>query len=291
MLGARRRLRVPPANRGAAALCYLNYGASPEVALLREQLQIGRALEGYERCVLLEATPAWVELSADDTKRAYARRLPTRTNLFNALVELAEEGFYIDLFLFAHGWREQFGAYEARANGEERISAADIESELDPRQTGLTQLPLRVVWNGSSYGETLNEAWRAVGAKATAGARYVNFFPSAWNRFMACWNRGEVPFCEAVAHAADESIRAAVQVFIADEDAPQVLAQRHRPGCPPAKTVLGEHPCAREYFLARWLADEEWQPGLSGADNMRYASRFFCLGTRQLTKQTRLTWN
>lgn len=293
MASPRPALRVPTVSRGVASICCLNYGSSPHTALIQERLRIGKALEGYDVTVLLmpAATPAWAELSTQDEQQATYRELPTRTNLFQSIIRLAEDGYCIDLFLFAHGWRERFGAYEGHLASEDQVSANDIEWELDPHQTGFTQLPIRVVWGSNSYGGTLAESWRAVGAKAVAGARFVNFYPGSWNCFIDYWNQGEVAFGSAITRAGCVSQQTRVQRFIALGDAPTFRRQHGLRDCPAGKTVLDNHPCAWDYFGSRWLAEDEWQPGLSGLENMAYASRMIRCGDLQLTKNTRPVWN
>jgi hypothetical protein len=292
MSSARRRLRAPSATRGAASISYLNYGDSPHTALVQAPLRLDQALVGYDQTVLLAPPelPRWVALDERE-RRPGLRALPTRSNLFRSLVLLAEEGYYVDLFLFSHGWRERFGAYRARPDGEDCVSADDIESELHPSQTGLTQLPIRVVWGANAYGQTLGDSWRAVGAKATAGARFVNFYPSAWNCFAAAWNSGEASFEDAVVQAAGAPVRAAAQEHIACSDAPLRWERGLGGGCRPGKTVLGASECARAYFVAYWLAEDEWQPGMTGSENMDYSSHMFRSGERQLAKRARPTWN
>lgn len=292
MSSIRPPLRVPTANRGAASISYLNYGDSAYTTFFQETLKLKKAMEGYSRAVLLkdEALPAWADLSERDEQLADITDRPTKTNLFKYIVQLATQGYVIDLFLFAHGWREQFGAYSGRPGGEDRVSGADIENELEPGATGFTCMPIRIVWGTNCYGQTLGESWRNIGAKATAGARCVNFYPNAWGNFIDAWNRGNVSFNEAVAHADTELVRTTVQTYIAMVDAPAKKIQGEWEGCPFGKTVLGDDPCARDYFVSCWLARDEWQSHMSGKENMNYSSYMFRGGAKEITKHTRLTW-
>jgi hypothetical protein len=292
MAAFRRSLRAPSTDQGAAAICYLNYGASPQRALIREPLALGKALKGYTQTVLLAPTnlPSWADLGMADGRCPDHYEPPTRSNLFRNVVRLAAAGYWIDILLFAHGWHEQFGAFESLPHSEQRIRADDIESELETSETGLTHLPIRALWSSCSYGATLNASWRSVGAKVCAGPRLLNFYPSSWNGFVESWNHGDAAFGDAVTSATSQEIRAATQSFIATVDAPQQRAEQLWQGCPGGKSVLGDHPCARAYFVGRWLGDEEWQPGLSGKENMDYASHMVCVGERSLTKHTRPAW-
>jgi hypothetical protein len=270
----------------------MNYGDSRYTSFIRERLKLRKGLQGYALSVLLKhaGLPPWAELSPADERLADVADAPTRTNLFQYIVDLAGDGYSIDLFIFAHGWREQFGRHASALDGEDRISADDIETELHSSQTGFSSLPIRVIWGANCYGQSLGAAWRSVGALATAGARYVNFYPAAWNNFIEAWNQGDVPFDQAVAHADTSQVRVASQDFIASVDAAARWQCGTWGGCPFGKAVLGDGPCAKEYFGPCWLAEDEWQPGLSGGENMNYSSHMFCSGERQITKSAVRTW-
>lgn len=286
-------LSAPQATK-SASICYLNYGEGSRYAMLfQEPLRLEKALEGYSCCVLLlpEALPGWAELSEHDQQHAAIKDRPTKTNLFKYIVQLAAGGYCIDLFLFAHGWHEQFGARIAGPGSEDRVSVNDIENELDPQQTGFSAMPIRVVWGSNSYGHTLGEAWRSVGAKAIAGVRYVNFYPNSWNQFIDRWNSGNLPFNAAVAGATTESVRAAAQSYISLVDAPAQKQRGAWRGCAAGKPVLGEDCCARDYFVSCWLAEDEWQGGMGGKENMNYSSYMFRSGEKQLTKNARQSWS
>lgn len=293
MSSARPALKIPAANRGSASISYLNYGDSKYTTLVQETLKIKKAMEGYNRTVLLkyENLPSWADLSEKDEKLADIKDRPTKTNLFKYIVQLATEGYSIDLFLFAHGWREQFGARNGLPGSEDRVSAADIENELSSSATGFTCMPIRIVWGTNCYGQTLGETWRSIGAKATAGARYVNFYPNSWGRFIDDWNKGNVSFNDAVADADTDMVRTAAQTYIALVDAPAQKKQGEWDGCGFGKTVLGDDACARDYFVSCWIDGDEWQAGKSGKENMNYSSYMFRGGEKQITKNTRLTWS
>lgn len=293
MSSARSPYKDPLANWGAASICYLNYGDSPYTTFFQETLKLKKAMEGYNFSVLLkpETLPAWADLSEKDEKLADIKDRPARTNLLKYIIELAADGYAIDLFLFTHGWPEQFGAREGRLGSEDRISADDIADGLAPRETGFTRMPIRIVWGTNCYGQTLGKTWRSIGAKATAGARFVNFYPNSWGNFIADWNKGNVSFNDAVANADTDLMRTAAQTYIAMADAPAQKQKNRWAGCGFGQTVLGDDPCARDYFVSCWLAADEWQAGMSGKENMNYSSYMFRGGEKHITKNTRLTWD
>jgi hypothetical protein len=74
-------------------------------------------------------------------------------------------------------------------------------------------------------------------------------------------------------------------------DAPAQKSAGEWDGCPFGKTVLGDDPCARDYFVSRWLLHEdEWYAGQSGKENMNYSSFMFTGGEKEITKNTIPRW-
>jgi hypothetical protein len=292
MSNAHTSYNVPKAHRGAASLIYFNYGeSSPYTAFFQETLKLKKAMEGYNCTVLLkhETTPSWADLSEKDEKLADIKAPPTTTNLFKYMIELAQDGYYIDFFNFSHGWEGQFGAKNVRDDDEDRVTTADITRELAPSRTGFTQMPIRIVWGTNCYGHTLGETWRSVGAKATCGARGINWYPNSFGKFIDDWNKG-VPFNEALRDADTDLVRTASQTYIAFVDAPAKKKQGKWDGCLFGNTVLGDKPCAKDYFVSCWGMADEWQADMSGKENMNYSSYMFRGGEKDITKNTRPYW-
>ncbi|MEZ4870506.1 MAG: hypothetical protein R3C14_54760 [Caldilineaceae bacterium] len=285
-------LKTPAANKGAASIIYFNYGNAPSETLVQETLKLKKGMENYNYTVLLkyEELPNWADLSQKDEKLANVKAEPTKTNLFKYIIQLAEDGYYIDLFLFCHGWEGKFGRLNSSTTSENSVTEADIQYALHPSRTGFTQMPIRAIWGTNCYGQTLGETWRSIGAKATAGARFVRFYPNAWGNFIDDWNKGNVPFRQAVHGADTDAVRTVVQSYISLIDAPSKKKAGKWDGCKFGKTVLGDDPCAKDYFVSCWLAKDEWQTGQSGKENMNYSSYMFCGGEKEITKNTRLTW-
>ena len=290
--GINPRGKTPRADK-PASLIYFNYGDSKFQTLFQETLKLKKGMEDYDRAVLLkpETLPGWADLSEKDEKLADVKDTPTKTNLFKHLIRLAEDGYYIDLYLFAHGNPGRFGRHDAQAGSEHLITADDIANELSPSATGFTSLPIRIVWGTNCYGHTLGEAWRDVGAKTTAGARYVNFYPNSWGNFIDAWNRCNVSFDTAVGQADTDVVRTVVQTYILMVDAPAQKKAGKWDGCPGLKTVLGDDACARDYFLSCWIDRGEWQAGKSGKENMNYSSYMLRSGDKHLTKNSWPQWS
>ena len=173
----------------------------------QETLKLKKAMDGYKFKVLLKdnSLPSWADLSEKDEKLCDIKELPTRANLFKYLIQLGQDGYYVDIFIFSHGWPKKFKASDGTNRSEncsvDYVTNDDIMNELAPAKTGLTHMPIRTVWGTNCYGQTLGEPWRSVGAKTTAGSRYVRFYPNAFGPFIDAWNKGDVSFHDAVAES------------------------------------------------------------------------------------------
>ena len=282
----------PPANKGPASLVFFYYGDSKYETLGQETLKLKKAMEGYDRTVLLkhDSLPRWADLSEADEKMAEVKAPPTKANLFRYLVELAQDGRPIDLYLFTHGWTGKFKASEGKDGTTDYVTAADIARELAPGRTGFSAMPIRTVWGTNCYGQSLGATWRGVGAKATAGAKYVNFYPNSFGPFIDDWNRGDVAFEDAVKGSDTDAVRTVVQTWISVVDAPSQKKQGAWGGCSFGKTVLGDDACAKDYFTSCWIGDDEWDRGKSGKENMNASSRMVIGGDKRLTKCSRPRW-
>jgi len=285
--------RIPAADRGAAALVYVNYQDAPSARLVQERLDLKPFMEGYDWRVLLKGrrTPAFLELSASDEKLADVVLPPTRTHLFAQIVDLAAKGFFIDLFLFCHGWKTCFGGRDSRDAGEDRIDNDAIRASLAPGITGYACMPIRIVWGTDCEGHRRNAAWLGVGAQAVSGSKATNFYPCGARNFIDDWNRGDVSFDRAVADADTDVVRTAAQTWLAYVDAPAQKKAGKWGGCSFGKTVLGDDPCAKAYFSACWGLVDGWDDGRSGTgrsgrEMMNISSFKLSGGDSSLTKNT-----
>jgi hypothetical protein len=166
----------------------------------------------------------------------------------------------------------------------------DITAQLSSARTGLTVLPIRLVYQVNCYGQTMNTTWRSVGAKVTVGSRLVNFYPTQFERFAEEWNKGNVSVDKALDAADTETSRTLVQTYIGYVHAPS--CNKAWGSCPFGKTVLGDHACAKDYFSTIWgLGNGEWQPSMSGKENMNYSSTRMRGGMITATKNTIPTWS
>ncbi len=270
-----------------AVLIHVYYGDSKYRTLAQESLRLVRAMEGHDFKVLLkhESVPGWADLSERDEKQADVKDLPTKANFFKYLLRLARDGYQeVDVLIFAHGDNGKFKASDGKDGSEDWITESDIRRELDPKRTGLSRIPIRTVWGTHCYGSTLNDTWLAVGARASAGSRHVNFLITAFGPFIDAWNKGNVTFADAVRDADTAGVRTFAETLISTVDAPSQKAAGKWGGCPFGKTVLGSDACAREYFDKCWLRDGEWQAGKSGKENLLYSSTMILAGDTRVAK-------
>ena len=284
--------RTPVANK-SASLIFFYYGDSKYETLGQETLRLKKAMEGYSTTVLLkhDSMPPWADLSEKDETIATFKAPPTKANFFRYLIDLAQDGHFIDLFLFTHGNTGSFRASAGSHGSKDPVTEDDIRRELDPARTGLSAFPIRIVWGTNCYGASLGDTWRAVGAKAATGAQFVNFYPGSYGPMIEDWNKGNVAFEDAVKGADTDAVRTVAQTYISLVDAPRQKKAGKWGGCSFGKTVLGDDPCARDYFLSCWIDKGEWDPKKSGKENMNASSRMIITGDGNLTKNSRPTWS
>jgi hypothetical protein len=259
-----------------ASLVFFYFGESSYVnRLAQETVPLHKALEGYDKAVLLrhETDVGGLELSEPAEDAADVLDLPTKENLVKYLNELGDEGYVVDLFIFSHGSRTSFRVSKGTYGDNTQITDRYLEANVRP-------LKLRLVWGCNCWGSYLNDTWKKLGARVSAGARYVQFYPTQFSRFINRWNRGET-FSTAVREAVTKTIRTPVQAYLI-VDAAGRLKEWGGKVCP---QVLGKGQPAEDYFRECWLGDY-WSEGKSGKQNMNYASFMVIEGDRKTTKST-----
>lgn len=278
--------KTPAANK-SAVLIYFNFGENSEYTkLFQDTVKLKKAMEGYQRIVLLKSqeVPSWLDLSEADEKKADVILPPTKNNFFEQILDLTNKGYYIDIYIFSHGWNERFGPKNSDA---QQILSSDITSRLAVSATGYKAIPIRMIWSSTCYGRTLSNEWTNIGAKTVAGARYVNFYPHNFGNFVNDWNKGNVSFSKAIADADTNLVRTAGQTYILADAA---ATNKEWGKCPFGQTVLGNNDCAKDYFTTQWIADAEWLKNKSGKENMNNSSALIVSGSGNLTKNTKPTW-
>jgi hypothetical protein len=262
--------------RRIASIVFFNYGDSKFITLFQEMTHLKLAMQEYDFKVLLK-DDSRIDLVEGDETIANIKEAPTRDNLHRYLNQLSNDGYIIDLWIFAHGNQSGFGASNCNNWDECWISEDDIRNFAPNGKT----LSIRLVYQINCYGSYLNNAWRAIGADTAIGARYVNFYPTQFDSFARNWNRGKT-----VSYSLDKAnsvhTRTLVQGYILVDS---VASRGQWGGCDRGKTVLSRSECARRYFEWAWFVDDsnEWQNNLSGKKNMNYSSIKIVSGNQNLT--------
>jgi len=287
--------KTASADDGTASIVFLYYGDSKYETIGQETMKLKLAMQGYDKVVLLkheEVAPIW-DLSEADERLADVKDVPTNAKLAEQIESLADDGYIIDLWIFSHGWSQGFRTSDGDTENEDDDvwRDSDILDLVKPNSdydTGYDELPLRMVWQVNCYGNFLSGEWRQIGAKVVVGPRYVNFFPNQFAKFAKEWNKGEkVKDCRDAADTA--ATRTIVHTYIL-ADALTKRENGHWDGCPVPKTVLGSNHCAEDYFNTFWSADQWWQDGENGKQNMIYSSHRVINGNGNITKNSTPNW-
>ncbi|MCI0397950.1 MAG: hypothetical protein L0332_16675 [Chloroflexi bacterium] len=283
--------KTPQITKGAASLIFFYYGDSEQITLAQETMKLKRAMDGYACKVLLKhnVVPNFLDIREGDEKEADIKEAPTADNLVKYLIELGNDGYMIDLWIFSHGAPGAFVASQGQHGTVDMFGAGDVQARLGSAQTGLTQLPIRMIWSTLCYGASLNAAWTSVGAKVVAGAQDVNFYPTQFRGFSEEWNKGNVSYETALSRSDTAASRTATQVYLSTMDAPKTRQQWG--GCPLGRTVLSQNDCAKDYFLKRWGIDAALVNGATnGREIMNLSSKKIITGDKTLTKNSTPAW-
>jgi len=273
-----------------AKIVYFYMGDSYLTTLAQETVNLSEAFEGGDYNVLILD-----ENETDQTKFLKAKALdmadevlaPTKDNFLNSVKNLADEGYVIDIYIFSHGYQyySKSGkdiAYFVSQDG--KIKNTDIAA-LKPEGCG--QFPIRMVHSIACYISHMNEAWVTLGAKAVSGAQYINFYPTQYGRFARQWNKGKT-FEKSLDLANTAASRGLVQTYIS------ALAFKlsNKGSCGYIPNVMGKTQCAESYFTGAgdYNLDSDYDPYLSGKENMNESSKKIIDGDGSITKNTVLYW-
>jgi hypothetical protein len=256
------------APKKSASLTYFYFDDNAFFNLVQNaQVNLQHCIDGYAKSVLLKES-----FSAPFETQPTKVLKPTKENFLSQLIDLVNDGYWVDICMFAHGSPNKI--YMAN---DLTLSPTELEDAVAEDKSGFRHLPIRFVYQMNCYGHTFNQSWLNIGAKSVCGARYVNFYPNEYNGFANEWDKGNVLFEKAVYDSDTDSARTVMQTLVA-ADAMSQLSPKDWDKCPFGSTVLGDKPCAKSYFLANWLGNGEWQAGQSGKENMNYTSFMFTPG-------------
>ena len=259
-----------------ASLVFFYFGEDSYMKrLAQETVPVHLALEGYDRKVLLRHKTDFgsFELSQAAGAAADVEEIPTKENLVRALNELREGGYTTDLYVFSHGWDKRFRVSNGTYGDNGTVSAAFLEANVPA-------MDLRAVWQCNCYGSTMNPTWQKLGAKATAGSRFVSFYPTRFRGFIDRWRSGRT-FGASVAESDTALVHTPVQAYIT-VDAASRLAEWDG-NLLDAARVLGDNDASRRYFSKCWLGADTPQ-GVSGKVIMNRSSAMLIAGDRTITR-------
>ena len=247
----------------------------------QETVPLWKALEGYDHAVLLSHDVDFgpFNLSSRAEKLADVRDTPTRENLAFQLNRLREEDYMVDVFIFSHGWKGLFRTSVGTYGENTVVTKSWLKSQV--RQP----LKIRMVWQCNCYGSTLNDMWATLGAKAAAGSKYVNFYPTRFRGFIDAWRSG-ARFGAALQRSDSKAVHTPVQAYILADAATRL--DEWEGSLVQATRVLGNNEDSRRYFRKCWL--EDVPEGKSGRQIMNESSRMLVKGNRRITKKSKLSW-
>jgi len=281
----------PKCDKGSASIVFFYMGDSKFTTLFQETTKLKKAMQGYKKVVLLkhDVTDSFLDFSEEDEKIANVIATPTKANFFKYIKDLSKEGYYLDIWIWSHGTTNDFRCSNGTFGDNGTITNDDITTELSPSKTGLTKIPIRMVYQVNCVGESLNSEWISIGAKTSIGTRYTNFYPTQFGAFADEWNKGSVKVKSAIESSNTSTSRTLVQTYLAVVHAP--THNKDWGSCKLFQTVLGDSDCAKEYFTYYWLSSSQWQSGKSGQDNMNYSSTWIIGGDNDITKNTKPSWS
>lgn len=269
-----------------ASLVFFYFGESSYVnRLAQETVPIHKALEGYDKTVLLRhetdigTGKGKIELSEKAEKLATVLDIPTKENLAKYLNLLGDEGYEVDVFIFSHGWKNTFRVSKGTYGDNATVTQKWLEANVRP-------LKIRMVWQCNCYGSTMNDCWANLGAKASAGSKFVSFYPTRFSGFMKHWRDGK-RFGAALYKSDTKLVHTPAQAFMVVEAARR--AKEWDGNAWQALKVLGNNDHSRRFFRECWNGDDV-PDGMSGRQIMNDSSKMLVEGNRRITKDTKLTW-
>lgn len=270
----------PAANKRAAiALFYYDDGFFFTLAQ-NAGVNLNWTMTGYDKTVLLK----------EKILKNYGQNIsgqPTSTNLLKYMKQLANEGYYIDLYLFTHGSKTGVSLKDGV------LTPNELRQALG-HIYGKGKFPIRMVYQGLCWGSEMNDAFIDLGAKVTAGSRYVNFLPFRYNGFGKAWNNGNT-FEKAIIESRDEKgIDGSGLIKAGLESQYDVfhIKNKGKYGC----DLLGESLKESKHCIRMFLEQEYsfephyWQGGKSGWEQIYYSSHKLIKGDPTITKYTKPTW-
>ncbi|MFP2997867.1 hypothetical protein ABN763_18280 [Spongiivirga sp. MCCC 1A20706] len=272
----------PKAKKSASLIVFYNEDKPIWQFFQTIQVQEEYAIKNYDKSILL--TNKKYRAKPKPTKKDKA----TEANFFKYLTELADDGYYIDIYVITHGSRSGISLKKVKkddAKNDGLVTAKEVFNRLGPIY-GKGRFPIRSVfmlncWGGSSLGQ----AFIDVGAKSVCGSRYLNYLFSRFTPFAKAWQNGET-FDNALdaSHQNDNRDKNLVAAGSAQK-------KKYWKKCKGYIDVLKDKgSCVRDYYQSMGTWRGEWLYDLNGEENMEFSSDFFMLGDPNMTKYKKPTW-
>lgn len=269
----------PKAEKSAAfVLFYFDDG--PFATLFQNiGTKLNLALEGYDKTVVMKED--YLGIKADKEVN-----LMYRTTFLSELVDLAIEGYYIDLYVFTHGSRDGIMLKDGA------VTAQDIQIYLGG-WFGPGDFPLRMVYQMNCYGSNLLMAFKNAGAKVACGTRNVNFCPTRYNPFAKAWQAGKT-FQQAVNDGINDDVANSLAATGININLKWRIGNPLSWDCKSCKVgtdLTDKKNCLGCYFKSFWgFENSEYDYDQTGLWNMFNSSFHIVVGDGSITRNTKPTW-
>lgn len=225
-----------------------------------------------------------VNVDAAAFKKADIVYEPSRDGLLEAMRHVTAAGYRFDVKTHARG--DENGAFDSELEvvTGDMISGDWLVDATEPDLVGTARggIPIVALWGTSGFQARQIDAWTTIGALVASGAQHINFRPNAWMNYWDFWVAG-MQYRSAV----DSSVTMGVVVAI---DAIMLIQGAGAPWWCIAPTVLGENPCAEDFFNddvgpheAAYNLEDIYNHSHSGAGNMATASQRDFMGDQSVT--------
>ncbi len=269
----------PKAEKSAAfVLFYFDNG--PFATLFQNiGTKLNLALDGYSRTVVMKED--YLGLKADKEVN-----FMSKTMFLTELMNLARDGYYIDLYIFTHGCRNGIMLKDGT------VTAQDIQTFLGGC-FGPGNFPLRMVYQMNCYGSNLLTAFKNAGAKVACGTRNVNFCPTRYNPFAYSWQAGKT-FQQAVNDGMNDDVANSLAATGLNINLKWKIGNPISWDCKSCKVgtdLTEKKDCLGCYYKSFWGFDNsEYDYNKTGLQNMFNSSYHVIVGDGSITKNTKPTW-
>jgi hypothetical protein len=209
---------------------------------------------------------------------------PSRDGLLEAMRHVTALGYRFDVKTHARGYENGTLDSELEVVTGDLISGEWLVDATEPDLVGTARggIPIVALWGTSCFQARQIDAWDHIGALVGSGANHINFVPNAWINYWDSWVGGM-----QYRNAVDTSVTVGV---LAGTEGVILLQGAHAPWWCVAPTVLGQNPCAEDFFNddvgphpALYNLQDIYNHSQSGAANMVTASQRTFIGDQLVT--------